>query len=318
MLFIDEPTGTGFSYSDAIPAYISADGGVVQLPDTTCPDYVANLSCGTYSYPSLQDTANSTSAAAPRFWRTLQGFMGAFPQYSREDFHFTTESYGGHYGPIFNEYIETQNAAIRNGSLPGAHEISLKSVLIGNGWYDPLIQYAAYYNFTVYPGNTYDYSPFDASLQERMYNSMYGPGNCYDRTTACYETGINEVCMYADDFCASEVESLLDDNANRDEYDVRELDPDPFPYGFYVDYLNKPEVQAAIGAFVNFSEGSNYVGYAFSNTGDDDREDGTLEAVRELVNQGVYVVQYAGDADCESPLSPPDLHLRSKTNADRT
>jgi carboxypeptidase D len=80
--------------------------------------------------------------------------MGAFPQYSRKSFHFTTESYGGHYGPIFNEYIETQNAAIRNGSLPGAHVISLESVMIGNGWYDPLIQYQAYYNFTVYPGNT--------------------------------------------------------------------------------------------------------------------------------------------------------------------
>jgi hypothetical protein len=31
-----------------------------------------------------------------------------------------------------------------------------------NGWYDPLIQYQAYYNFTVWPGNTYDYSPFNA------------------------------------------------------------------------------------------------------------------------------------------------------------
>jgi carboxypeptidase C (cathepsin A) len=35
-------------------------------------------------------------------WKTLQGFMGAFPQYSRNGFSFTTESYGGHYGPVFN------------------------------------------------------------------------------------------------------------------------------------------------------------------------------------------------------------------------
>ncbi|KAF3762618.1 alpha/beta-hydrolase [Cryphonectria parasitica EP155] len=297
MLFIDEPTGTGFSYSDAIPAYVSDYGDVVQLPSESCPDYAADLDCGTYSYASLLDTANSTSAAAPRFWRTLQGFMGAYPQYSRESFHFTTESYGGHYGPIFNEYIETQNAAIRNGSLPGAHAINLASVMIGNGWYDPLIQYAAYYNFTVYPGNTYDYSPFDASTQAKMYNGMYGAGNCYDLTVSCYETGINEICSYADDFCYYEVEAVLDDAADRDEYDIRELQPDPFPYEFYVDYLNTPEVQAAIGAFVNFTEGSDYVGDAFGSTGDDDREDGTLEAVRELVSQGVYVVHYAGDAD---------------------
>ena len=73
------------------------------------------------------------------------------------------ESYGGHYGPVFNEYIESQNAK----AIPGAHNISLKTVLIGNGWYNPLIQvssfrgyfkdddliyraqYQAYYNFTV-------------------------------------------------------------------------------------------------------------------------------------------------------------------------
>ena len=73
------------------------------------------------------------------------------------------ESYGGHYGPVFNEYIESQNAR----AIPGAHNISLETVLIGNGWYNPLIQvsfsgtdpkevdliyytqYQAYYNFTV-------------------------------------------------------------------------------------------------------------------------------------------------------------------------
>ena len=73
------------------------------------------------------------------------------------------ESYGGHYGPVFSEYIESQNAR----AIPGAHNISLETVLIGNGWYNPLIQvsfsgtyskeddliyrtqYQAYYNFTV-------------------------------------------------------------------------------------------------------------------------------------------------------------------------
>lgn len=300
LLFIDQPTGTGFSYSNAVPAYVSKSGNVVQLPDTTCPDYASD--CGTYSYANLLATANSTQSAAPRFWRTLQGFVGAFPQYSRQAFHFTTESYGGHYGPIFNEYIETQNLLIANDSLPGAHPISLQSVLIGNGWYDPLIQYAAYYNFTVYPGNTYDYSPYDEATQVATYHAMYGAGNCYDLTTACRETGVDEVCSYADDFCYSEVEAPLD-AVGRDEYDIRELYPDPFPYEFYVDYLNTPEVQSAIGAFVNFSESSSYVGSTFGSTGDDDRESGTIEAVRQLVAQGVYVVSYAGDADCEFLVS---------------
>lgn len=87
-------------------------------------------SCGTYAYPNISLTATSTPAAAPNFWKTLQGFMGAFPQYARNGFHFATESYGGHYGPIFNQYIEEKNAHLPH----HAKKIQLETVLIGNGW----------------------------------------------------------------------------------------------------------------------------------------------------------------------------------------
>jgi len=70
-----------------------------------------------------------------------------------------------------------------------------------------------------------------------------------------------------------------------------------FPYTFFVDYLNTPKVQQAVGAFVNYSESSSTVGTAFTTTGDDDREVGTIEDVKKLLKQGVYVVEYAGDAD---------------------
>lgn len=170
--------------------------------------------------------------------------------------------------------------------------------MIGNGWYDPLIQYAAYYNFTVYPGNTYDYSPFDKRVQEKMYLGMYGKGNCYDMTVQCYATGRDDVCSASDDFCYGEVEFILDHYAHRNEYDIRELNPDPFPYEFFVEYLNKPKVQKALGAYVNYSAYNDIVGTsAFGNTGDDDRTQGSVAAVKKLVEQGVYVVQYNGDAD---------------------
>ncbi|KAF2085724.1 alpha/beta-hydrolase [Saccharata proteae CBS 121410] len=294
MLYIDQPTQVGFSYSIPVPAYTSSQGDIVVLPNATCPSYASALgSCGTYSYPNLTLTANSTTAAAPGFYKTLQGFMGAFPQYSRHGFHFTTESYGGHYGPVFNEYIEAQNAA----NASGTHEIHLESVMIGNGWFDPLIQYQAYYNFSVWPGNTYDYQPFNETVADMWYNNLYGPGNCYDQTVDCYASGVDEVCSAADNFCYAEVENLYDIYAGRDEYDFRELTPDPFPYDFYVDYLNTPEVQAAIGAYTNFSESNNAVGTAFGSTGDDDREMRTVEDVRCLLGQGVAVMMYFGDAD---------------------
>ncbi|KAI0908805.1 Alpha/Beta hydrolase protein [Ustulina deusta] len=291
MLFIDQPSQVGFSYSYPVPAY-STDNGIVVLPDAVCPDYAPEGTCGTYAYPNISLTANSTPAAAPNFWKTLQGFMGAFPQYSGHGFHFATESYGGHYGPIFNQYIEQQNA-----NLPrGAKKIQLETVLIGNGWYDPVVQYQAYYNFTVYPGNTYDYAPFDKSNADMFYNNLYGKGNCLDRLQDCKSTGNNAVCSDADNFCAYMVESVYDDVLGRDEYDMRELDPDPFPYRFYEAYLNTARVQAAIGAYTNFSS-NGAVGAAFGSTGDDGREIGTVAALRSLVGCGVTVALYAGDAD---------------------
>ncbi|KAJ1034721.1 hypothetical protein NDA13_000977 [Ustilago tritici] len=241
MIFIDQPATTGFSYTKLVPGYVDpSTDSIVVLPNETCPEYAQGYgTCGTYSAPNVTLTANSTEVAAKNFYRTLQGFMGAFPQYSREDFHFATESYGGHYAPVFNEYIEEQNG---HGEA-GAQKIKLKSVMIGNDWYSPDVQYAAYYNFTVSP------------------------------------------------------ESILDNYANRDEYDIRELSPDPFPYTYYVDYFNTPAVQKAIGAFQNFSESSSTTSNAFGNTGDDGRESGTIEDVRSLLDQGVQVVMYAGDAD---------------------
>jgi carboxypeptidase C (cathepsin A) len=294
MLFIDQPTQTGFSYSIPISAYLDSNGDITPLANRTCPeDPSLAATCGTYSKPDESLTANSTSAAAPNFWKTLQGFMGVFPQYSRESFHFTTESYGGHYGPVFNAYIEEQNA-----NLPkGAQEIKLESVLIGNGWYDPLLQYPAYYNFTVYPGNTYDLKPYNASTEAQLYANTFGPGKCVDQLKQCRASGDNNLCGTADDFCYYNVEDPLDVIANRDEYDTRELMPDAFPYEYYVKYLNTPKVQAAIGAFQNFSESSNTVSSAFATTGDDAREDGTIEALRELLADGIQVVMYFGDAD---------------------
>ncbi|SMQ47411.1 unnamed protein product [Zymoseptoria tritici ST99CH_3D7] len=296
LLFIDQPAQVGFSYSTPIFGYLDQDtGDVVPLPNNTCPE---SQTCGTFSDPDQSTNPNSTVAAAPGMWKTLQGFMGAFPQYSRSDFNFATESYGGHYAPIFNEYIQSQNALIDNGELSGAHHINLRTVLIGNGWYDPLISYAAYYNFTVFPGNTYDIVPYNSTIQDQVYDAMYGPGNCYDQTVECSKSGNDTVCMKADEFCARHVEDVLDDVANRDEYDIRFLDEDPFPNtGDFPTYLNSDKVLRAVGAHTNWLISSEVVNSAFANTGDDDREVGTVEAIRQLVEQGVYVIMYAGDAD---------------------
>ncbi|QSZ34791.1 hypothetical protein DSL72_007649 [Monilinia vaccinii-corymbosi] len=292
MLYIDQPGQVGFSYSIPVHGYIDSSAGLaVSLPDATCPDYAQD--CGTYNNGNLSLTVNSTLDGAPKFWRTLQGFMGAFPQYSQNAFNFATESYGGRFGPIYSEYIQSQTAK----NIPGAAQISVNSLLIGNGWFDALVQYQAYYNFTVSPGNTYDYSPFTASQEAQLYNNVYGAGNCVDKIEYCVASGINSVCEAADNFCGALVEATYGRYSGRDEYDIRYLTPDPFPYNYYEEYLNTPKVRAAIGAYKNFSSSSRIVYNAFSNTGDDARELGTIAAMKSLLDQGVYVNMWYGDAD---------------------
>jgi carboxypeptidase C (cathepsin A) len=293
MLFIDEPTTVGLSYSIPIPAYSDDSGFTIQLPNTTCPDYAQSYgTCGTYSKPNHTLTANSTQGAAPNMWKTLQGFLGAFPQYSQNAINFATESYGGHYGPVFSSYFLEQNTK----NISDAVNVNLKSLLIGNGWFDPLVQYQAYYNYSVYPGNTYDYDPYNDTVKAEWYNNLYGEGNCVDQTKHCYATGQNSICSRADDFCASKVENMYDIYSGRDEYDMRYLTPDPFPYDYFVKYLNTPDVQKAIGAYQNFSTSSRTVSSAFGNTGDDDRESGTIEACQKLLDAGIQVMLYYGDA----------------------
>ncbi|KAF2642848.1 alpha/beta-hydrolase [Massarina eburnea CBS 473.64] len=293
MLFIDQPTMVGFSYSIPIPGYTDS-GYIIQLPDENCPEYAQTYgTCGTYSKPDMALTANTTEGAADNMWKTIQGFVGAFPEYAQNGFNFATESYGGHYGPVFNAYILDQNAK----NISGAAHIDLQSVLIGNGWYDPLVQYEAFYNYTVNPGSTYGLAPPNDTIRAEWFNNMYGPGNCYDQTVQCYETGRNDVCSRADNFCYEKVEYPFDLYTERDEYDSRYKTPDPFPYTYYVEYLNRPEILAAIGGYQNFSESAPTVGSAFGSTGDDDRESGTIAANKKLLEAGVQVMHYYGDAD---------------------
>ena len=62
MVFIDNPTQAGFSYSIPVNGYVDAlSASIITLPDTFCQDDADANSCGTYSYANEPLTANSTA-----------------------------------------------------------------------------------------------------------------------------------------------------------------------------------------------------------------------------------------------------------------
>ena len=65
------------------------------------------------------------------------------------DFNLFTESYGGHYGPAFFDYFQTQNAAIESGAISGK-ALNFNSLGIGNGIINELIQAPYYPEFARY------------------------------------------------------------------------------------------------------------------------------------------------------------------------
>jgi carboxypeptidase C (cathepsin A) len=285
MLYIDQPNQVGFSYSIPVPAFITHHGQIIELSNNSCPDWIDDLSlqCGTYSYPNVTLTASDTVAAAPAVWAALQGFMGVFPQYSRHTVNLATESYGGHYGPAFAEYFKTQTTG---------EPIDLNTLLIGNGAIDWAATVQSYYNFTVSPGNTYDYLPFNESASAAMYDILWGPGNCVDQLNVCKVTNNSQICATAN-ICNSV--SRFYDATGRDVYDIREPANDPFPPDNYIAYLNTLEVLTAIGAYQNYTECS--AAPDFQGPNDFIAGTGLIQDLNDLITQDVNIVLYHGDAD---------------------
>ncbi|PNY08099.1 serine carboxypeptidase 49-like protein [Trifolium pratense] len=108
LLYVDQPTGTGFSYST-----------------------------------DLRDMRHDEKGVSNDLYDFLQAFFAEHPQYAKNDFFITGESYAGHYIPALASRIHQGNQASE-----GIH-INLKGFAIGNGLTDPLIQYKAYPDFAL-------------------------------------------------------------------------------------------------------------------------------------------------------------------------
>ncbi|GME26731.1 carboxypeptidase s1 [Neofusicoccum parvum] len=251
MLYIDQPIGVGFSY-------------------------------GT-------NDVTSTETAAPYVWKLIQAFYDQFPQYESRDFGIFTESYGGHYGPEFASYIQSQNTAIDSGSVDG-QKINLVALGVNNGWIDAEIQEKAYIDFSV--NNTYK-QIITASEATSYYNAY--ENTCLPAVQSCESSGTNRACINADTKCYNSIEGPLSEEADFNVYDVRISSSVTDPPETYADYLARSDVVKAIGAQSTYQECPSGPYYKFASTGDNPRS--FLPELNSVVQSGLTTLVWAGDAD---------------------
>ncbi|XAR72139.1 Carboxypeptidase C [Bertholletia excelsa] len=108
LLYVDQPTGTGFSYSS-----------------------------------DIRDFRHEEKGVGNDLYDFLQAFFAEHPQFAKNDFYITGESYAGHYIPALAARVHKGNKA-----KEGIH-INLKGLAIGNGLTNPKIQYKAYPDYAL-------------------------------------------------------------------------------------------------------------------------------------------------------------------------
>jgi cathepsin A (carboxypeptidase C) len=101
MIFLDQPVGTGFSFSDS----------------------------GKASYPTTSE------AIAIDLHAFLDGWFDQFPEYADKPFHLAGESWAGHMIPEVATLIHARN---KEALLSGRRKIKLESLLLGNTLTSPL------------------------------------------------------------------------------------------------------------------------------------------------------------------------------------
>ncbi|KAF6759159.1 alpha/beta-hydrolase [Ephemerocybe angulata] len=226
--------------------------------------------------------------AAGDVWDFLQIWLEdeRFAKFKGRELGIWAESYGGHYGPAFARHFLNQNAALAEGTITGTH-LNLTTLGLGNGLTDPLTQYASFVPYSAHN----PYHPLvNNSVLLSGNNSWVSMGGCRDQIVACNTGGSDAVCSAAQSYCNNNVLGRL--AGEYDVYYVPARDPDPYPADFST-WLNQ---NRGLIETQKIWVGTNYEVYGnFAKTGDWMRSSrGDLESV---VNEGVKVLVYCGDAD---------------------
>ncbi|KAJ7232982.1 serine carboxypeptidase [Mycena haematopus] len=266
IIFLDQPVDVGFSYADA--------GTSVK----TCTDAAKDV----YSF--------------------LQLFFEQFPEYSKLPFHVAGESFAGIYGPNVASVIWHANQALSlasNQLSTRSTRINLASVILANGITDPYIQIPSIVDYVCdgpYPVYDDPNGPECTKLRSSV-------STCKLLIKICNLYTTDFTCGHASRYCRSRLfEPSMKSDLNW--YDLRKkCDAADRPEHCYrrtawvETWMNNPKVKTALGvdpdrSFRSFNMDMNR---EFNMRGEGVHNAAKL--LPELINDGVRLLVYAGNAD---------------------
>ncbi|CAE7237060.1 SCPL22 [Symbiodinium pilosum] len=253
MVFIEQPVGVGFS--------------------TANPDAV---------YGDQQ--------AAEDNYKFILGFLDRFPEYKKNDFYISSESYGGHYTPTLGKLL-----ADRDG-VP-----TFRGIFLGN----PLtyMMYRDYGEYGTAWGHQLLPAPLWKQYEAASCATTFPSSETCNEITAQMEKILSGFDMYALDFptcnpaeAAGQQERLQLMGKLNLAKGIVPPTYQPCSSDHSEKYLNLPEVQAAIHAkSTKWSQCSNAVGSAYNST---DLNQPMMPYWKHLIEKGTLnLMVYSGDDD---------------------
>ncbi|GJZ89880.1 serine carboxypeptidase-like protein [Tanacetum coccineum] len=245
LLFVDQPTGTGFSYTS-----------------------------------DKRDIRHDEQGISDDLYDFLQAFFKEHPEYAKNDFFITGESYAGHYIPAFAARVHQGNKA-----KEGIH-INLKGFAIGNGLTDPLVQYKAYTDYALDMGIITESDHKNINKRVPV---------CETAIKLCGTDGTT-ACMAAYLACNTIFSSIKSIAGNINHYDIRKQCEGSLCYDFsnMEDLLSKQSVKEALGVGdIDFVSCSPVVYQAMIMDWMRNLEAG----IPHLLEDGIKLLVYAGEYD---------------------
>ncbi|KAI0936993.1 hypothetical protein AcW1_001085 [Taiwanofungus camphoratus] len=250
-----------------------------------------------FSYGHQSSLRNSSERAAWDVDDFLQAFWVQYPHLAKNQFMIQSASYGGTYIPHIVNTIYSRNIAAKLGVQNKSRVLKMpESVMIGNGWSDPLTNYRWFTQ-----ANCHDNPILNSSGCNVAMSTMPA---CLDAVQYAYEQPSIENNREATLFCDKAVERSYGMGTGRNPYDSRQICDmhgigDCFlEFGWLDRVMNEGRLRDVIGVpdFFNFSYvAKESVAVPFIQNGD--MMQPAYRLLAPAINAGLRVLIYNGNTD---------------------